>query len=331
MTALLPVQEWISEIARGEHGSRDLDARTAQLLYDAMLAGQLHDVQVGAILAALRMKGESDGELAGFYQACRQRLPMLPSVSGMARPVVLPTYNGARRLPNMTPLLALLLVRMEVPVLVHGHVESGSRVGTFAVLHEMGWHLSPTLDDLVERLLTCRLGLAEAGLLFPQLQRLLALRQLLGVRSTAHSLVKMLSPFAQDSLRVVSVSHPAYLDKMRMLFESTGETALVMRGTEGEPFVHPRRVPEIGLCRQGEWQVLLAGETGTLQEVEVLPELKDAAATARWTESVLAGEVAVPVALRQQLACCAVGCGLAGQMEAATTLVAELCDEGLTA
>ena len=42
--------------------------------------------------------------------------------------VVLPSYNGARKLPVLTPLLALLLAREGLPVLVHGTATESTRV-----------------------------------------------------------------------------------------------------------------------------------------------------------------------------------------------------------
>jgi anthranilate phosphoribosyltransferase len=41
---------------------------------------------------------------------------------------VLPSYNGARKLPVLTPLLALLLAREGLPVLIHGTATESSRV-----------------------------------------------------------------------------------------------------------------------------------------------------------------------------------------------------------
>ena len=43
------------------------------------------------------------------------------------RPVSIPSYNGARKQPNLVPLLALLLAREGVPVLVHGVTDDPGR------------------------------------------------------------------------------------------------------------------------------------------------------------------------------------------------------------
>jgi anthranilate phosphoribosyltransferase len=56
--------------------------------------------------------------MAGFLDATTARLASCPPAT--APVVVLPSYNGARKLPVLTPLLALLLAREGLPVLMHG-------------------------------------------------------------------------------------------------------------------------------------------------------------------------------------------------------------------
>jgi anthranilate phosphoribosyltransferase len=56
---------------------------------------------------------------------------------GSYAPVVIPSYNGARQLPNLTPLLACLLAREGVPVLVHGMTHDPGRVTTAEIFSLM--------------------------------------------------------------------------------------------------------------------------------------------------------------------------------------------------
>ena len=107
----------IKEIGRGKNAARDLQRDDARALFVAMLAGAVPDLPLGAVLMALRIKGESLEELAGFLEACEACYPHLQAPAG-AVPLVIPAYNGARQLPNLTPLLAHLVARAGVPVLV---------------------------------------------------------------------------------------------------------------------------------------------------------------------------------------------------------------------
>jgi len=87
----------IKEIGRGAHGARDLDEADAYRMFAAMLDGAVSELELGGIMIALRIKGESVAELRGFQRAAAERMQRLVAPAGAPRPVVLPSYNGARR------------------------------------------------------------------------------------------------------------------------------------------------------------------------------------------------------------------------------------------
>ena len=130
--------QYIREIGRGAQGSRDLSADDARQLYLAMLDGGVPDLELGAIILGLRVKGESLAEMLGFLAATEERVQAMHPPPGRVRPIVLPTYNGARKEVNLTPLLAIMLQRFGVPVLVHGLIEGYGRVTTGQVFRELG-------------------------------------------------------------------------------------------------------------------------------------------------------------------------------------------------
>src|SRR5215212_4423502 len=132
----IALSRYIKEIGRGKNAAGDLSRADAQSLFSAMLAGEVADLQLGAILIALRVKGESLEELAGFAEACEASYAHL-SIRDAQVPIVIPSYNGARKLPNLVPLLALLLAREGIPVLVHGVSSDPGRVTSREVLHAM--------------------------------------------------------------------------------------------------------------------------------------------------------------------------------------------------
>jgi anthranilate phosphoribosyltransferase len=298
--------KWIREIGRGPHAARPLAAEAAQELASAMLAGKVPPLELGAILLAYRLKGETVAELTGFMAAIEQQLARLASpVEGM-RPVVLPTYNGARRLPNLTALLALLLRRYGVPVLLHGLTDEGSfgRVTTAAILWELGIEPAESLADAQRRLARDSIAYVATTLLSPSLATLLALRRRMGVRSVAHTLAKLIDPFGGDGLRVVAVTHPDYLARMHEFLAATRANALLLRGTEGEPFANPRRQPRIEAFDDGVATILFDAEAGAASPEPELPAMIDAPTTAAWVSGALAGERAIPQPILNQLACC---------------------------
>lgn len=312
----------LKEIARGVHGARNLSIEEADQLYGAMLDGGVPEMELGAILIALRMKGESADELLGFYQALESRLYSLAVPAGGVRPVVIPTYNGARHQPNLVALLALLLVKFGIPVLLHGTLESQGRTTTAYILRELGILPCANLGQANLALASEGIAFVPTAVLSPGLANLLGLRNRLGVRNTAHTLAKMISPFKGESLRLVSVSHPEYLEKMRDFFETTGLRALLLRGTEGEALANPKRRPELLYCDDGKSQLLFEAEVGPLKSLPNLPESIDAATTAAWIQSVLSGQHPIPLPVINQLACCLYGAGYTTDMNQAKAIVA---------
>ncbi|MBC7857521.1 MAG: DNA-binding protein YbiB, partial [Burkholderiaceae bacterium] len=133
-----PAARFIKEIGRGKNGARDMSRADAEALYGAMLVGRVSEVELGAVLLAMRIKGESVDEIAGFLAAAEASFAPLAAPAGPYAPIVIPSYNGARKMANLTALLALLLAREGVPVLVHGPAEVHGRVTSTALFSELG-------------------------------------------------------------------------------------------------------------------------------------------------------------------------------------------------
>ncbi|MEI7782872.1 MAG: DNA-binding protein YbiB [Betaproteobacteria bacterium] len=286
----------LREIGRGREGARALSQAQACEVFEQILEGQVSGVQLGAFCAAMRIKGETPAEMLGFLQATAQvqRRQGLAWDDAGQMPVVLPSYNGSRRLPCLTPLLALLLAERGVPVLVHGMPTEDGRVHAFEVFARLG--LQP--GEPSPRAGQPRLAVTAS--LSPGLADLLALRRQIGLRNSGHSLVKLMNPCAGPALVVGSYTHPEYALSMRAVFEQGQAHALLLRGTEGEPVADPRRAVAIDGFAPGVYQRLQDSEQGSVQ---VLPELPaaDAAATAEWTEAVLQGRRAAPASVLSQL------------------------------
>lgn len=290
------ISQYIKEIGRGRDGARPLTREQAADLFGQLLDGNVTDLEVGAFCLAMRIKGETPHEMAGFLDATAARLQAVPlAVAGPA--VVIPSYNGARRLPALTPLLALLLAREGVAVVMHGTATESARVPVSEVLAAMG--VQP-----LEALRPVQAGEAvfvPTGLLLPGLKRLLDVRRVVGLRNSAHSLVKLMNPVAGPAVIVSSYTHPEYAVSMAAVLELMGATALLLRGTEGEVVADARRLPQMDGFVAGRRVALEAGRKGTLTEVAELPAGVDPQSTAAYVQDVLAGRRPVPASVALQV------------------------------
>ena len=291
----MSINHYIKDIGRGRDGARALDRAQAADLMGQVLDGQVSDLELGAFCIAMRIKGETDQEMAGFLDATHARLKHINASSPV---VVLPSYNGARKLPVLTPLLAHLLAREGLAVVMHGTPTETTRVTSQEVLAAMG-------VQGLEHARAVQAGevvFAPTEVLCQGLKRLLDVRRVIGLRNPAHSLVKLMNPTTQpDALLVSSYTHPEYAISMAATFELTGARALLLRGTEGEVVADARRTPQMDAFVRGTRTPLMETQAGSLTKLPELPTDIDAATTARYTQAVLNGELPVPAPLTAQV------------------------------
>jgi anthranilate phosphoribosyltransferase len=302
-----PAARFIKEIGRGQKGARSVSREDARELYAAMLDGRVSDLELGGLLLAMRIKGESCDELAGFLESAEASFAPLPAPPGDFAPVVIPSYNGSRKLPNLTPLLALLLAREGVPVLVHGVSNDPGRVTTAEIMAALGLPVAASGADVLAAAAQGKPAFMPIEALAPGLARMLSLRAVLGVRNSTHTLVKILQPFDGPALRLVSYTHPEYLETLGEYFVTAAPAArgdaFLMRGTEGETVANPHRAQRIDWFHGGERTLLVERDAPT-DELAELPEGRDAAGTAEWIARALRGEVPVPGPIAAQVAQC---------------------------
>ena len=295
------IAQYITEIGRGHDGARPLGIDAAADLMGQVLDGQVSDLEVGAFALAMRIKGETVDELLGFAQATQARCLALHS----DRPViVIPSYNGARRLPNLTPLLALRLAQEGAQVLVHGPRHDPTRISSADIFQALALPPAEDAATVHERWQRREPAFVATDTLSPALQRLLDVRWVVGLRNSGHTVAKLLQPVTgAPSLRLASHTHPEFGTLMSNLAQRSGADLMLLRGTEGEPVADPRRCPKIDTWLGGQWQADLScpAQEGVLAELPLLPRQIDAATVAVYIQGVLAGEKPGPAPLDRQV------------------------------
>jgi anthranilate phosphoribosyltransferase len=290
----MAISQYIKEIGRGKDGARSLTREQATDLLGQVLDGTVTDLEVGGFCLAMRIKGETPDEMAGFLDATHARLRRLPD-NGLTT-VVLPSYNGARKLPVLTPLLALLLARRGAAVLVHGTATENQRVFASQVFEALGVPSASAVPTLGAG----EVAFVPTEVFSPGLKRLLDVRRAVGLRNPAHSLVKLMNPCEGKAFIVGSYTHPEYATSMAATWALTGAHALLLRGTEGEPVADARRTPRMEVFRDGERTEVQAQQDGPLARLPSLPAV-DASHTAAYIRAVLDGTEPIPTPIALQV------------------------------
>ena len=297
----MAIAAYIKEIGRGLAGARSLSVAQSHDLMSQLLAGELSDLEIGAFALAMRMKGETLDELCGFLDAVQGQVLKLRS----DRPVVvIPSYNGARRLPNLTPLLAMSLAQQGARVLVHGPRHDPARVTSAEVFHDLGLPPAASVVDVECAWARREPAFVSTGFLCAPLQRLLDVRAVVGLRNSGHTVAKMLNPIeGARALRLVNFTHPEFGLLMSAWAQRSSVDAMLLRGTEGEPVADPRRLPRLETWVAGHPRDDLSApaQDGVLTALPLLPREHDAATTAIYIQAVLSGEKPAPAPVTRQV------------------------------
>ena len=298
----MSISKYIREIGRGKDGARALNAEQAQDLMTQVLEGRVTDLEIGAFALAMRIKGETPAELAGFLAATQAHC-LAPASERAA--VWLPSYNGARKLPNLTPLLALLLARKGVPVLVHGPLAEPGRVASAEIFQALGLPNAEDAADITQAWQRAEPAFASTDVLCPPLARLLAVRRVVGLRNSGHTVAKVLHPVSTAGavFRVVNHTHPEYAELLTHFLAETGADAMLLRGTEGEPVADARRTPRMDVFCAGQRSdgFSVPARDGVLTQLPDVPRTCDVASTAAYIGAVLKGQLPTPEPIALQV------------------------------
>lgn len=173
----------------------DLDEAAAGDLLRLMAGGELAPALAGALLAALRAKGETADEIRGFARtmralALRPQLPPGPYVD-----IVGTGGDGSQSL-NLSTGAALLAAACGVPVVKHGNRSVSSKSGSADVLAALGFPIPLDESAAGACLKRCGFTFLFAPHYHPAMKHIAPVRQALGVRTVFNILGPLANPAA---------------------------------------------------------------------------------------------------------------------------------------
>ena len=254
-----PFAVFVRILGKGKRGARDLTRAEAREAMGMLLDGRAEDTQLGAFLMLLRHKEESAEELAGFTEAVRERLP----VSRLAVDIDWPSYAGKKRHLPWYLLAAKALAAGGIRIFMHGGgAHTAGRMYAEQLLAELDIPLCRDWDSVEQTLNSQHLAFMPLGDWMPGLQRMIDLRNTLGLRSPIHSLARILNPLgARCGLQ--SIFHPGYQEPHREASRLLGDHSIVIKGEGGEIEVNPDTASHLygttnGEAWDEEWPALSA-------------------------------------------------------------------------
>ena len=254
-----PFAQFVRILGKGKRGARSMTREEAREAMGMLLDGQVEDTQLGAFLMLLRHKEESAEELAGFTEALRARLQAPP----IRVDIDWPTYAGKKRHLPWYLLAIKALAASGVRILIHGGgAHTAGRLYSEQLLQTLEIPLCGDWSEVGEALDEHSLAFIPLGAWAPQLQRMIDLRNTLGLRSPIHSLARLLNPLGAR-IGLQSIFHPGYQAVHREASQLLGDHAIVIKGEGGEIEVNPDGIchlygTENGAKWDEEWPALSA-------------------------------------------------------------------------
>jgi anthranilate phosphoribosyltransferase len=209
----------------------DLSRDEARAVGDRLLRGELTPAQVGALVAALRAKGERPDEVAGLVLALRDAMVRVrPKRAAID---VCGTGGDARGTFNVSTAAAFVVAAAGVAVAKHGNRAQSSRSGSADVLEALGVELDLGADDAARAIDEVGFAFLFAPSYHPALRHVAPVRRELGVRSVFNLVGPLANPAAVRRQLVGVYSERARDLVARGLLAAGSDRALVVHAEDG--------------------------------------------------------------------------------------------------
>lgn len=227
---------------------RDLSADEAEALFGEIMDGRVSPIMIGALLAALRTKGESAREVAGAARVMRSRSTPLPT----SRSPLVDTcgtggdFSGTF---NISTTAGFVVAAAGVPVAKHGNRAASSRCGSADVLEALGAEIDLGPEAVARSLDATSLGFLFAPRFHPAMRHAIGARREVGIRTLFNLLGPLTNP-AGARHQVIGVPTPDTVPLVAEALRELGTAhALVVHGREGLDEISvsgPTVVAEVG-------------------------------------------------------------------------------------
>ncbi len=225
--ALLP---FLNRILAGEH----LSSAEAEEAMNAILEGAASPVQIGAFLVALRMKGETAGEVLGFARAMRAKATRVDAGGGTGPLLdIVGTGGDGHSTFNISTTAAFVAAGAGVRVAKHGNRSISSRCGAADVLEGLGVRLLVDPELMGRAIREVGIGFLFAPALHPAMKHAQPVRRELKVRTVFNILGPLTNPAGADCQLAGAPSLEAAELMARVLAELGLRRAFVVHGSDG--------------------------------------------------------------------------------------------------
>jgi anthranilate phosphoribosyltransferase len=245
----------IGKVATGATLSRD----ESSAAFDSMMSGEATPSQMGGLLMALRVRGETVDEITGAVSAMRSKMLTVTAPAGAVD--VVGTGGDGSGSVNVSTCASFIVAGAGVPVAKHGNRALSSKSGAADVLAALGIKIDITPEQVGRCIQQTGIGFMFAPTHHPAMKNVGPTRVELATR-TIFNLLGPLSNPAGVTRQMVGVFSRQWVEPLAQVLKNLGsESAWVVHGSDG--------LDEITLTGQ---TFVAALENGNIRTFEVTPE-----------------------------------------------------------
>jgi len=233
-----------------------LTGEDAAAAFGVIMRGEATAVQIAAMLAALRVKGETAEIVAGVVRALREVMVHLPSRNPDELVDTCGTGGGAVTTFNISTAAALLAAGAGVRIAKHGNRSFTSRCGSADVLEALGVKIDVPLETMTAALENAGIVFMYAPMMHPAMRHVGPIRRELGI-PTVMNIVGPLANPAGASRQVVGVADAYRVPILAGALATLGSIhSMVVHGEPGLDEISPLGPTSVVEIRRGvaeEW------------------------------------------------------------------------------
>jgi anthranilate phosphoribosyltransferase len=229
----------------------DLSREEAREVMDGVMRGEATPAQIGGFLVALRLKGETPDEIAGFAEAMRAHVvPVRPERADLVDTAGT-GGDGAHTL-NISTAAALVAAAAGAAVAKHGNRAVSSSSGSADVLEALGFTLELAPDQIARSIDELGFGFMFAPTHHPAMRHAAPVRRELATRTVFNVLGPLTNP-AGARAQVVGVYAPELVRTLADVLARLGaRRAFVVHGAAGIDELSPAGPNLVGEVVDGE-------------------------------------------------------------------------------
>lgn len=210
----------------------DLSRELACATMEQVLAGEATPSQIAGLAVALRMKGETAEEIAGFAEAMRKRMPPLHTKRQHLLDTCGTGGDNAGTF-NISTTVAIVVASCGVAVAKHGNRAVSSRTGSADVLESLGVGIDLAPNDAGRSLDALGITFLFAPNYHGALRHAVGPRRELGVRTVFNVLGPLANPAGATRQLLGVYSDSLVRTIAEVLHELGSERAMVVHGHDG--------------------------------------------------------------------------------------------------